>query len=147
MEFEYDFIYFSDGRVIRDGREGFVTKPPAFSSQICLLSFGKTVDSFILDADCNRINLSDEDLKNFTDELFPLLVDDSFKISDLNNEMHDIDSSIEATDYVEKGIAAGTLNESDYAGVVADRITWKARKVEILAEIDAINKEREASNA
>jgi hypothetical protein len=139
---ENAYLFFSDGSIFKDGKKGYVSKLPSFVNTLNMLSWGKKIDSFYLDKDGARVDLTAEALKTYTDELMPLINESSFRLSDLNNELHDLESSLEATDYVEEGVDAGTLKEADYSGVLADRVTWKARKAEVKAELAEIEANR-----
>ena len=129
------YVYFSDGRIFRDGIEGFLTETPALPVPIRMLSWGKDVDQFYLDLDGARHDLSDEELVSCTDAIFPLVSEDSFELGNLYIERSSLTSKMEATDYIEFGVESGYFAEADYIGVLNDRKVWQARKAEIDARI------------
>ena len=129
------YVYFSDGRIFRDGIEGFLTESPALPVPIRMLSWGKDVDQFYLDLDGARHDLTDEELVSFTDAIFPLICEDSFELGNLFIERSSLTSKLEATDYIVFGVESGYFAEADYIGVLNDRKVWQARKAEIDARI------------
>ena len=129
------YVYFSDGRIFRDGLEGFLTNSPALPVPIRMLSWGKDVDQFYLDLDGARHDLTDEELVSFTDAIFPLISEDSFELGNLYIERSSLTSKLEATDYIVFGVENGYFAEADYIGVLNDRKVWQARKTEIDARI------------
>lgn len=139
---EYPYIYFSNGTIYRDGKEGFLTNTPVLPVEIRMLSFGKDVEQFYLDLDGMRHDLSDEELTPFTDAIMPLINEDSFELGDLYIENSSLTSKLEATDYIEFGVKNGYFAEADYIGVLNDRKVWVARQVEIDARIVEINQTR-----
>lgn len=139
----YSYVYFSDGRIFRDGIEGFLTESPALPVPIRMLSWGKDVDQFYLDFDGARHDLSDEELTSFTDAIAPLISEDSFELGNLYIERSSLTSKLEATDYIEFGVSNGYFAEADYIGVLNDRKVWVARLEEIemrIAEIERLKK-------
>lgn len=135
----YSFVYFSDGRIYRDGIEGFVTDIPTLPVEIRMLSFGKGVDQFYLDLEGARYDLSEEEMKLFTDKILPLISEDSFELGNLYVEYSSLTSKLEATDYIEFGVSNGYFKEADYIGVLNDRKVWVARQAEIDERIAEIN--------
>ena len=131
----YSYVYFSDGRIFRDGIEGFLTESPALPVPIRMLSWGEEVDQFYLDLDGARHDLSDEELALFTDAIVPLISEDSFELGYLYIERSSLTSKLEATDYIVFGVENGYFAEADYIGVLNDRKVWQARKAEIDARI------------
>ena len=129
------YVYFSDGRIFRDGIEGFLTESPVLPVPIRMLSWGTDVDQFYLDLDGARNDLSEEELESFTDAIVPLISEDSFELGNLFIERSSLTSKLEATDYVEFGVENGYFAEADYIGVLNDRKVWQARKSEIDARI------------
>ena len=125
------YVYFSDGRIFRDGIEGFLTEPPALPVPIRMLSWGKDVDQFYLDLDGARNDLSEEELESFTDAIVPLISEDSFELGNLFIERSSLTSKLEATDYIEFGVENSYFAEADYIGVLNDRKVWAARLEEI----------------
>ena len=134
----YSYVYFSDGKIIRDGIEGFLTESPALPVPIRMLSWGEDVDQFYLDLDGARHNLSDEELASFIDSIVPLISEDSFELGNLYIERSSLTSKMEATDYVEFGVENGYFAEADYIGVLNDRKVWVARLSEIEIRITEI---------
>ena len=134
------YVYFSDGRIFRDGIEGFLTESPALPVSIRMLSWGKDIDQFYLDLDGARHDLTNEELVSFTDAIFPLINEDSFALGNLYIERSSLTSKMEATDYIEFGVESGYFAEADYIGVLNDRKVWAARLEEIeirIAEIES----------
>ena len=138
------YVYFSDGRIFRDGIEGFLTKIPTLPVSIRMLSFGEDVDDFYLDLDGMRHDLSEEELKTFTDAILPLISEDSFELGNLYIEYSSLTSKLEATDYIEFGVSNGYFKEADYIGVLNDRKVWVARQAEINERIAEINQTKES---
>ena len=136
------YVYFSDGRIFRDGIEGFLTESPALSVPIRMLSWGKDVDQFYLDLDGARHDLTDEELIPFTDAIFPLISEDSFELGNLYIERSSLTSKMEATDYIEFGVESGYFAEADYIGVLNDRKVWVARLEEIEIRISEIESQK-----
>ena len=137
----YSYVYFSDGRIFRNGLEGFLTESPALPVPIRMLSWGKDVDQFYLDLDGARHDLSDEELISFTDAIVPLISEDSFELGNLFIERSSLTSKMEATDYIVFGVQSGYFAEADYIGVLNDRKVWAARLEEIeirIAEIESL---------
>ena len=134
----YSYVYFSDGRIFRDGIEGFLTETPALPVPIRMLSWGKYVDQFYLDRDGSRHDLYDEELVSFTDAIVPLISEDSFELGNLYIERSSLTSKMEATDYIEFGVENGYFAEADYIGVLNDRKVWAARLEEIEMRITEI---------
>ena len=132
------YVYFSDGRIFRDGIEGFLTESPALPVPIRMLSWGKDVDQFYLDLNGARHDLTDEELESFTDAIFPLISEDSFELGNLYIERSSLTSKMEATDYIEFGVESGYFAEADYIGVLNDRKVWAARLEEIEIRISEI---------
>ena len=134
------YVYFSDGRIFRDGIEGFLTESPALPVSIRMLSWGKDIDQFYLDLDGARHDLTNEELVSFTDAIFPLINEDSFELGNLYIERSSLTSKMEATDYIDFGVESGYFAEADYIGVLNDRKVWAARLEEIeirIAEIES----------
>ena len=136
------YVYFSDGRIFRDGIEGFLTESPALPFPIRMLSWGKDIDQFYLDLDGARHDLTDEELVSFTDGIFPLISEDSFELGNLYIERSSLTSKIEATDYIEFGVENGYFAEADYIGVLNDRKVWVARLEEIEIRISEIESQK-----
>ena len=136
------YVYFSDGRIFRDGIEGFLTEPPVLPVPIRMLSWGKDVDQFYLDLDGARHDLTDEELIPFTDAIFPLISEDSFELGNLYIERSSLTSKMEATDYIEFGVESGYFAEADYIGVLNDRKVWVAQLEEIEIRIGEIEKQK-----
>lgn len=137
----YSYVYFSDGRIFRDGIEGFLTESPALPVPIRMLSWGKDVDQFYLDRDGSRHDLYDEELVSFTGAIVPLISEASFELGNLYIERSSLTSKMEATDYIEFGVENGYFAEADYIGVLNDRKVWAARLEEIemrIAEIESL---------
>ena len=136
------YVYFSDGRIFRDGIEGFLTESPVLPVPIRMLSWGKDVDQFYLDLDGARHDLSDEELISFTDAIVPLISEDSFELGNLYIERSSLTSKMEATDYIEFGVESGYFAEADYIGVLNDRKVWVARLKEIEIRISEIESQK-----
>ena len=139
----YSYVYFSDGKIVRDGIEGFLTEVPELPVPIRMLSWGDDVDQFYLDLDGARHDLSDNELASFTDAIVPMISEDSFELGNLYIERSSLTSKMEATDYVEFGVENGYFAEADYIGVLNDRKVWVARLKEIeirIAEIESQKK-------
>ena len=137
----YSYVYFSDGRIFRDGIEGFLTERPALPVPIRMLSWGKDVDQFYLDLDGVRHDLSDDELMSFTGAIVPLISEDSFELGNLYIERSSLTSKMEATGYIEFGVSNGYFAEADYIGVLNDRKVWVAQLEEIeiqIAEIEML---------
>ena len=134
----YSYVYFSDGRIFRDGIEGFLTESPALPVPIRMLSWGSNVDQFYLDMEGARYDLNDEQLALFTDAIVPLISEDSFELGNLYIERSSLRSKLEATDYIEMGVDNGYFSEADYIGVLNDRQVWMARLEEIEIRISEI---------
>ena len=134
----YSYVYFSDGRIFRDGIEGFLTESPALPVPIRMLSWGSNVDQFYLDMEGARYDLNDEQLALFTDAIVPLISEDSFELGNLYIERSSLRSKLEATDYIEMGVDNGYFAEADYIGVLNDRQVWMARLEEIEIRISEI---------
>ena len=96
----YSYVYFSDGKIVRDGIEGFLTESPELPVPIRMLSWGMDVDQFYLDLDGARHDLTDEELEPFTDAIFPLVSEDSFELGNLYIERSSLTSNMESTDYI-----------------------------------------------
>ena len=137
------YVYFSDGRIFRDGIEGFLTESPALPVPIRMLSWGKDVDQFYLDLAGARHDLTDEELASFTDAIVPLISEDSFELGNLYIERSSLTSKMEATDYIEFGVENGYFAEADYIGVLNDRKVWVARLEEIEIRISEIESLRQ----
>ena len=127
----YSYVYFADGKIVRDGLEGYVKELPKFAEPIRMLSWGEDVDQFYLDSYGARYDLTDDELKPFTDAILPLIVEESFELGNLYIERSSLTSKLEATDYIEFGVENGYFAEADYIGVLNDRKVWQARKAEI----------------
>ena len=136
------YVYFSDGRIFRDGIEGFLTESPALPVPIRMLSWGTDVDQFYLDLDGARNDLSEEELESFTDAIVPLISEDSFELGNLFIERSSLTSKLEATDYIEFGVENGYFSEADYIGVLNDRKVWAARLEEIEIRISEIESQK-----
>lgn len=137
----YPYVYFADRKIVRDGIEGFLTDTPALPVPIRMLSWGEDVDQFYLDLDGARHDLTDEQLLPFIDAIFPLISEDSFELGNLYIERSSLRSKLEATDYIELGVANGEFAEADYIGVLNDRNVWKAMLQDIqirISEIEAL---------
>lgn len=134
----YSYVYFSDGRIVRDGLEGFLTGAPDLPVPIRMLSWGSNVDQFYLDMEGARYDLNDEQLALFTDAIVPLISEDSFELGNLYIERSSLRSKLEATDYIEMGVDNGYFAEADYIGVLNDRQVWIARLEEIEIRISEI---------
>ena len=134
----YSYVYFSDGRIFRDGIEGFLTESPALPVPIRMLSWGSNVDQFYLDMEGARYDLNDEQLALFTDAIVLLISEDSFELGNLYIERSSLRSKLEATDYIEMGVDNGYFAEADYIGVLNDRQVWMARLEEIEIRISEI---------
>ena len=138
----YSYVYFSDGKIVRDGIEGFLTESPALPVPIRMLSWGMDVDQFYLDLDGARHDLTDEELEPFTDAIFPLVSEDSFELGNLYIERSSLTSKMEATDYIVFGVESGYFAEADYIGVLNDRKVWAARLDEIEIRISEIESQK-----
>ena len=138
----YSYVYFSDGRIFRDGIEGFLTETPALPVPIRMLSWGKDVDQFYLDLDGSRHDLSDVELASFTEAIVPLISEESFELGNLYIERSSLTSKMEATDYIEFGVSNGYFAEADYIGVLNDRKVWVAQLEEIEIRIGEIEKQK-----
>ena len=139
----YSYVYFSDGKIVRNGIEGFLTESPALPVPIRMLSWGYDVDQFYLDLDGARHDLTDKELESFTDAIVPLISEDSFELGNLYIERSSLTSKMEATDYIEFGVENGYFAEADYIGVLNDRKVWTARLEEIeirIAEIESLKR-------
>lgn len=134
----YSYVYFSDGRIFRDGIEGFLTESPALPVPIRMLSWGAKVDQFYLDLDGARHDIFDDELMSFTDAIVPLISEESFELGNLYIERSSLRSKMEATDYIEMGVDNGYFAEADYIGVLNDRQVWMARLEEIEIRISEI---------
>lgn len=130
-----DYVYFADGKIVRDGIEGFLTGTPSLPVPIRMLSWGEDVDQFYLDELGARHDVNDEQLAMFTEAIVPLISEESFELGYLYIERSSLTSKLEATDYVEFGVSNGYFEEADYIGVLNDRKVWEARKAEIDARI------------
>ena len=138
----YSYVYFSDGKIVRDGIEGFLTESPELPVPIRMLSWGMDVDQFYLDLDGARHDLTDEELEPFTDAIFPLVSEDSFELGNLYIERSSLTSKMEATDYIVFGVESGYFAEADYIGVLNDRKVWAARLDEIEIRISEIESQK-----
>ena len=139
----YSYVYFADGKIVRDGLEGYVKELPKFAEPIRMLSWGEDVDQFYLDLAGARHDLTDEELASFTDAIVPLISEDSFELGNLYIERSSLTSKMEATDYIEFGVENGYFAEADYIGVLNDRKVWVARLEEIEIRISEIESLRQ----
>ena len=130
-----DYVYFADGKIVRDGIEGFLTGTPSLPVPIRMLSWGEDVDQFYLDELGARHDVNDEQLAMFTEAIGPLISEESFELGYLYIERSSLTSKLEATDYIVFGVESGYFAEADYIGVLNDRKVWEARKAEIDARI------------
>ena len=138
----YSYVYFADGKIVRDGLEGYVKELPKFAEPIRMLSWGEDVDQFYLDSYGARFDLTDDELKPFTDAIFPLIVEESFELGNLYIERSSLTSKLEATDYIVFGVENGYFAEADYIGVLNDRKVWVARLGEIEIRISEIESQK-----
>lgn len=122
------YLYLPDGnRIFRNGREGRLKAVPDTPTPTRCVSWGVRRENYYLDEDGVRHDLVGLNLIFYTDPILRLIDNATFELGELREELSNMRTKIECTDYVERGIAAGTLQRGDYAGILRDRIAWTDR--------------------